>query len=150
MLRLSEAPQSWWDRNVQRMPKEVPFNRLARASKKNPRCQPLHPRCQPPYFCYQLCTPKGVRNNHITCFSGPVACHNELTMVYFCNQFASSLVILWTVLSCHQLLIQASKIGPDLNPIINHKRGKSFSPVNKSMIGRKAIVDKHEISNSMH
>ena len=37
-----------------------------------------------------------------------------------------------------------------LNPIINHKRGKSFSPVNKSMIGRKAIVDKQEISNSMH
>ena len=37
-----------------------------------------------------------------------------------------------------------------LNPIINPKRGKSFSPVNKLIIGRKAIVDKQEISNSMN
>ena len=34
-----------------------------------------------------------------------------------------------------------------LNPIRNPKRGKSFSPVNKLIIGRKAIVDKQEISN---
>ena len=31
-----------------------------------------------------------------------------------------------------------------LNPIINPKRGKSFSPVNKLMTGRKAIVDKEK------
>ena len=37
-----------------------------------------------------------------------------------------------------------------LNPIINPKRGKSFSPVNKSIIGRKAVVDKQEIPNSIN
>ena len=53
-----------------RIPKEVPFNRLARASKKNPRCQPPYPRCQPPDFCYQLCTPKGVHNCCLLFFGG--------------------------------------------------------------------------------
>ena len=49
-----------------RIPKEVPFDRLATASKKYPRCQPPYPRCQPPDFCYQLCTPKGVhKHSHI-------------------------------------------------------------------------------------
>ena len=37
-----------------------------------------------------------------------------------------------------------------LNHIINPKRGKSFSPVKKLIIGRKAIIDKQEISNSMN
>ena len=37
-----------------------------------------------------------------------------------------------------------------LNPIIYPKRGKCFSPVNKLIIGRKAIIDKQEISNSMN
>ena len=41
------------------------FNRLARASKKYPRCQPPYPRCQPPDFCHQLGTPKGVHNKGI-------------------------------------------------------------------------------------
>ena len=49
----------------ERISKEVPFNRLARTSKKYPSCQPPHPRCQPPDFCYQLCTPKGVHNNYL-------------------------------------------------------------------------------------
>ena len=35
-----------------------------------------------------------------------------------------------------------------LNPIINPKRSKSCSQVNKLIIGRKAIFGKQEISNS--
>ena len=37
-----------------------------------------------------------------------------------------------------------------LNPIINPKKGKFFSPVNKLIIDRNVIVDKQEISYSMN
>ena len=37
-----------------------------------------------------------------------------------------------------------------LNPIINPKRGKSFTPVNKLILGQRVVVDKQEISNSMN
>ena len=37
-----------------------------------------------------------------------------------------------------------------LNPIINPKKGKSFSVINKLKINRKVVVDKQEISNSMN
>ena len=37
-----------------------------------------------------------------------------------------------------------------LNPIINPKKGKSFSVINKLKIDRKVVVDKQEISNSMN
>ena len=36
------------------------------------------------------------------------------------------------------------------NPIINHKRGTSFTPVNKSILSQRVVVDKQEISNSMN
>ena len=52
-LRLfGSCPKLTWQ-DCERNHKQVPFNRLARAWEKNPRCQLLH-------FCYQLCTPKGV------------------------------------------------------------------------------------------
>ena len=41
-------------------------------------------------------------------------------------------------------------LSKTLNPIINPKRGKSFSPVNTLIIGRKAVVDKQKICNSMN
>ena len=37
-----------------------------------------------------------------------------------------------------------------LNTIINPKKGKSFSVINKLKIDRKVVVDKQEISNSMN
>ena len=37
-----------------------------------------------------------------------------------------------------------------LNPIINHIRGKSFTPVNKLILSQRVVVDKQEISNSMN
>ena len=37
-----------------------------------------------------------------------------------------------------------------LNPIINPKKGKSFSVINKLKIDRKVVVDEQEISNSMN
>ena len=55
-------PPKLMRKECKRIQKEVPFNRRARAQKKNPRCQP-------PDFCYQLCTPKGVHNEGCWAFT---------------------------------------------------------------------------------
>ena len=53
-------PPKLMRKECKRIQKEVPFNRRARAQKKNPRCQP-------PDFCYQLCTPKGYTTSRFFC-----------------------------------------------------------------------------------
>ena len=45
-------------------------------------------------------------------------------------------------------MVTVYNLWKTLSPIINPKKGKSFSTINQSIIDRKVVVGKQEISNS--